>query len=48
MEEIGFLKTEKKWQDRWEMGKIFEVRKSNRKKSYVLEMFPYLSSGGLC
>ncbi|MFX1384768.1 MAG: class I tRNA ligase family protein, partial [Promethearchaeota archaeon] len=35
---------EKKWQDRWEKDKIFQVKKdSKKKKYYVLEMYPYPS-----
>ncbi|MFW9970111.1 MAG: leucine--tRNA ligase [Candidatus Odinarchaeota archaeon] len=35
---------EKKWQERWEKDKIFEVKEeSNKKKFYVLEMYPYPS-----
>ena len=45
---INFSKIEKKWQDRWEKQKIFEVKKGGkRKKYYVLEMFPYPSGSGL-
>ncbi len=35
---------EKKWQDHWEKGKIFQVGEDSPKgKYYVLEMFPYPS-----
>ncbi len=35
---------EKKWQERWEKDKIFEVKKDPKKKKYyVLEMYPYPS-----
>ncbi|MFX0148542.1 MAG: leucine--tRNA ligase, partial [Candidatus Hodarchaeota archaeon] len=40
-------KIEKKWQQKWEKSKIFEVReklKNNQSKYYVLEMYPYPSS----
>jgi leucyl-tRNA synthetase len=48
MVEINFSKIEKKWQDRWEKEKIFEVSEdSKKKKFYVLEMFPYPSGSGL-
>ncbi|MEK6936416.1 MAG: leucine--tRNA ligase [Nanoarchaeota archaeon] len=48
MTEIDFSKIEKKWQDKWEKGKIFEVKEdSKKKKYYVLEMFPYPSGTGL-
>ena len=36
--------TEKKWQDVWSSQKIFKTKKDiNKKKYYVLEMFPYPS-----
>ncbi|MCD6478221.1 MAG: leucine--tRNA ligase, partial [Candidatus Aenigmarchaeota archaeon] len=39
---------EKKWQKRWEGAKIFEVKEDlNKKKFYILEMFPYPSAYGL-
>ena len=39
-----FEDIEKKWQKAWEEQKIFETTKDpNRKKFYVLEMFPYPS-----
>jgi leucyl-tRNA synthetase len=45
--EYDFQKIEKKWQERWEREKIFEVKedlsKSGKKKYYVLEMYPYPS-----
>ena len=48
MEEINFVEIEKKWQDRWEEEKIFEVsEKSKKPKSYVLEMFAYPSGSGI-
>ena len=34
---------EKKWQNEWAQKNIFESKKSNKKKFYVLEMFPYPS-----
>jgi len=35
---------EEKWQKKWENDKIFEVKKDpNKKKYYVLEMYPYPS-----
>lgn len=47
-ENIDFAKIEKKWQDRWNDKKIFEpVEDPNKKKCYVLEMFPYPSASGL-
>ncbi len=44
---MDFHKVESKWQKRWEKEKIFEVKKSKKKKYYVLEMFPYPSGSGL-
>ncbi len=38
-----FVKLEKKWQKKWEKEKIFQVKKSSKKKFYCLEMFPYPS-----
>ena len=44
MEKYNFKKIEKKWQKEWESKKIFETSsKKNKKKYYVLEMFPYPS-----
>ena len=46
--EINFRKIEKKWQKEWEKKKIFQVKEdSNKKKYYVLDMFPYPSGAGL-
>lgn len=37
-------KIEKKWQEKWEKDKIFEVKEAkNKEKYYVLEMYPYPS-----
>jgi len=48
MVEIDFARLEKKWQDRWEKEKVFQVsEKSKKPKYYVLEMFPYPSGDGL-
>jgi leucyl-tRNA synthetase len=48
MEELNFATIEKKWQDKWEAKKIFEVNeKSKKPKYYILEMFPYPSGEGL-
>jgi len=45
---INFAKIEKKWQDKWEKNKVFEIKKNNKKpKYYVLEQFPYPSGTGL-
>lgn len=39
---------EKKWQDRWEAAGVFNSSSdSSKKKSYILDMFPYPSSNGL-
>ncbi len=46
--EINFKTLEKKWQDKWEKKKCFEVKENKKKKKfYVLEMFPYPSGSGL-
>ena len=38
----------KKWQEKWESSKIFEVKEDPKKKKYyVLEMYPYPSGSGL-
>jgi leucyl-tRNA synthetase len=43
-----FKRIEKKWQDRWEKEKVFEVsEKKDKEKFYVLDMFPYPSGAGL-
>lgn len=48
MDKINFSKIEKKWQDKWEKEKIFEVSENSKKKKfYVLDMFPYPSGAGL-
>lgn len=47
-QKVDFSKIEKKWQDKWEKAKVFEVSEdSKKKKFYVLEMFPYPSGSGL-
>ncbi|MFH1327200.1 MAG: leucine--tRNA ligase [archaeon] len=44
----NFAAIEKKWQKKWEEKKIFQVKEQkNKKKFYVLEMFPYPSAQGL-
>ncbi len=44
METYDFKKIESKWQDRWEKEKTFRVEESSEKKKfYLLEMFPYPS-----
>ncbi len=46
--EIDFPAIEKKWQEKWEKEKVFEVKEGKgKKKYYVLEMYPYPSSSGL-
>jgi valyl-tRNA synthetase len=44
VEDYNFGKIEKKWQDKWDSEKIFEVKQDkNKNKYYVLEMYPYPS-----
>jgi len=44
MVEYNPQKIEKKWQEKWERDKIFEVKENPKKKKYyVLEMYPYPS-----
>ena len=43
----NFKQIENKWQKAWEDKKIFQVKKSSKKKFYVLEMYPYPSGSGL-
>lgn len=46
--EIDFSRIEKKWQNKWEKSKIFQVKEDlKKKKYYVLEMYPYPSASGL-
>jgi len=46
--EIDFINVEKKWQDKWEKEKVFEVKENSRKKKfYIIEMYPYPSGSGL-
>ena len=41
MQKYNFKKIEKKWQSKWESKKLFKAKpEKNRKKYYVLEMFP--------
>ncbi len=44
---INFSKIEKKWQDRWEKKRIFEIKEGKKRKFYVLEQFAYPSGSGL-
>ena len=44
MEKYSFKQIEEKWQNKWEVKKLFKAKqKKNKKKYYVLEMFPYPS-----
>ncbi len=46
--EYNFRSIEKKWQDRWNKEKIYQVSNdSSKPKYYVLDMFPYPSGAGL-
>ncbi|MDD5193614.1 MAG: leucine--tRNA ligase [Candidatus Nanoarchaeia archaeon] len=48
MVEIDFKAIEKKWQEKWEKAKCFEVSENSKKKKYyVLEMYPYPSASFL-
>ena len=44
----NFNKIEKKWQKYWKLNNTFQVPNiSQKKKFYVLDMFPYPSGAGL-
>ncbi|MEC7647272.1 MAG: class I tRNA ligase family protein, partial [Pseudomonadota bacterium] len=44
MDRYNFKETEPKWQERWQEAGCFEAEADpDRKKYYVLEMFPYPS-----
>ncbi|MEO6820641.1 MAG: DUF559 domain-containing protein, partial [Ginsengibacter sp.] len=46
--EYNYREIEKKWQDKWEEQEIYKVsNNSDKKKFYVLDMFPYPSGAGL-
>ncbi len=46
--EYNFREIEKKWQKRWVEQKTYQVKEDqNKKKFYVLNMFPYPSGAGL-
>ncbi len=46
--EFSFKEIEEKWQKKWESEGVFEVKENpNKKKCYVLEMFPYPSGEGI-
>lgn len=48
MADYNFKEIEKKWQSYWERSQTFNAQvDSNRKKYYVLDMFPYPSGAGL-
>jgi len=45
---VDLTRIPKKWQDKWEKAKIFEVHEDPKKKKfYLLEMYPYPSASGL-
>ena len=44
---MNINKISKKWQEKWEKAKIFEVKEDSKNKYFVLEMFPYPSGSGL-
>lgn len=47
-DKIDFAAIEKKWQDKWERARCFEVSENSKKKKYyVLEMYPYPSASYL-
>jgi len=46
--EYSFNAIEKKWQERWKVGRVYQVSNDSTKpKCYVLDMFPYPSGVGL-
>lgn len=46
--EYKFNEIEKKWQDKWEVDKVYKVENNfDKPKYYVLDMFPYPSGSGL-
>lgn len=48
MADYNFREVEKKWQNYWERSQTFNAQVDpNRKKYYVLDMFPYPSGAGL-
>ncbi len=45
---MDFKDIERKWQKKWEDSEVFKVKEDpEKKKYYVLEMFPYPSGEGL-
>jgi leucyl-tRNA synthetase len=48
MPPLDFKQNDAKWQARWEEAGVFRAREDgSRKKSYILDMFPYPSGAGL-
>ena len=47
MADVNFAKIEKKWKDKWEKEKAFDLQDKGKNPYYVLEMFPYPSGTGL-
>jgi len=48
MKKFDFNAIDKKWREKWEKSKVFEVKDDKKKKKYyVLDMFPYPSGEGL-
>ncbi len=48
MKSVNFESIDKKWQKEWEKAKVFEVSEdTDKKKYYILEMYPYPSANGL-
>ena len=46
--DYNFKLIERKWQDYWRKNKVFEVKENkDKKKFYILDMFPYPSGSGL-
>ena len=46
--EYNFLEIEKKWQEYWLDNKTYKSEvKNDKKKYYVMDMFPYPSGSGL-
>ena len=45
--DYNFKTIEERWKKEWEKNKIFKTTINNKKKFYVLDMFPYPSGAGL-
>ena len=43
----SFSQIERKWQKKWEEESVFKTEERDKKKFYVIEMFPYPSGSGL-